>query len=162
MQRWMHAWVRLARPRVGRLSMERAAVTLQPLDLARALELEVWGEGRLELLDEIAKPTYSVHDVGLGRTIQGREAVREEMREFRATFAIELVTIDDAVVGDSAVVIRWTMFGTHTLEFEGIPPTGRKVETRGVDLLHVEDGVLAETWVVCSDLDLMNQISGTR
>jgi predicted ester cyclase len=134
-------------------------VNLAPLELARKLELEVWGEGRLEVLDQIAKPTYSVHDVGLGRTIAGREAVRDEMREFRATFAIERITIDDAVVGDSAVVIRWTMFGTHTLEFEGIAPTGRAVEARGVDLLHVEDGQLAETWVVCSDLDLMNQIS---
>lgn len=71
------------------------------------------------MLDEITKPTYSVHDVGLGRTIAGRDAVRDEMREFRATFAFDRVTIDDAVVGDSAVVIRWTMFGTHTLEFEG-------------------------------------------
>lgn len=137
-------------------------MTPAPLELARKLELQVWGEGHLELLDEIAKPTYSVHDVGLGRTIAGRDAVRDEMREFRATFAIERVTIDDAVVGDSAVVIRWTMFGTHTLEFEGIAPTGRTVEARGVDLLHVEDGLLAETWVVCSDLDLLNQISGER
>jgi predicted ester cyclase len=137
-------------------------VTLPPLELAHTLELKIWGEGRLELLDQIAKPTYSVHDVGLGRTIRGREAVRAEMREFRAIFAIERVTIDDTVVGDSAVVIRWTMFGTHTLEFEGIPPTGRDVETRGVDVMHVEDGVLAETWVVCSDLDLLNQISGPR
>jgi predicted ester cyclase len=134
-------------------------VNLAPLELARKLELEVWGEGRLEVLDQIAKPTYRVHDVGLGRTIAGREAVRDEMREFRATFAIERITIDDAVVGDAAVVIRWTMFGTHTLEFEGIAPTGRTVEARGVDLLHVEDGRLAETWVVCSDLDLMNQIT---
>lgn len=135
-------------------------MTLQPLELARKLELEVWGEGRLEVLEDIAKPSYTVHDVGLGRTIEGRDAVRDEMREFRATFAIERVTIDDAVVGESAVVIRWTMLGTHTLEFEGIAPTGRKIESRGVDLLHVEEGRLAETWVVCSDLDLINQISG--
>jgi predicted ester cyclase len=132
------------------------------LELARRLELEVWGEGRLEVLDEIAKPTYTVHDVGLGRSIEGREAVRDEMREFRAAFAIERVTIDDAVVGDSSVVIRWTMFGTHTLEFEGVAPTGRKIESRGVDLMHVEEGRLAETWVVCSDLDLLNQISRAR
>jgi predicted ester cyclase len=132
------------------------------LELARRLELEVWGEGCLEVLDQIAKPTYSVHDVGLGRTIEGREAVRDEMREFRATFGIERVTIDDAVVGDSAVVVRWTMFGTHKLEFEGIAPTGRKIEARGVDLIHFEDSRLAETWVVCSDLDLLNQISGPR
>lgn len=134
-------------------------MSLTPLQLGRKLELEVWGEGRLEVLDEIAKPTYTVHDVGLGRTIAGREAVRDEMREFRAIFAIELITIDDTVVGDAGIVIRWTMFGTHALEFEGIAPTGRKVEARGVDILHVEDGLLAETWVVCSDLDLINQIS---
>jgi len=134
-------------------------MSLPALELARKLELEVWGEGRLEVLEQIAKPTYTVHDVGLGRTIAGREAVRDEMREFRAIFALEQVRIDDAVVGDNAVVIRWTMHGTHALEFEGIPPTGLRVEARGVDLLHIEDGLLAETWVVCNDLDLLKQIS---
>ena len=134
-------------------------MSLPPIELARKLELEVWGEGRLEVLDQIAKPTYTVHDAGLGRTITGRDAVRDEMREFRAIFAIELVTIEDLVVGDASVAVRWTVHGTHTLEFEGIAPTGRRVESRGIDLLHVEDGLLAENWVVCSDLDLIDQIS---
>ena len=98
-------------------------MSLPPIELARKLELEVWGEGRLEVLDQIAKPTYTVHDVGLGRTIAGRDAVRDEMREFRAIFALESVTIEDIVVGDACVAVRWTVRGTHALEFEGIAPT---------------------------------------
>jgi hypothetical protein len=44
------------------------------VELARRLELEVWGRGRLDVLDEIAADTYTVHDVGRGRTMVGRDA----------------------------------------------------------------------------------------
>jgi steroid delta-isomerase-like uncharacterized protein len=128
------------------------------LTLARRLELEVWGGGQLDVLDEIASPGYTVHDVGLGRTIVGRDAVREDMAWFRETFAIESVTIEDAIASNDRVAIRWTMKGEHAVEYEGVSPTGRDIETRGIDLFRVEDGVLVEAWVISNDLDLLEQV----
>lgn len=129
------------------------------LELARQLEVEVWGRGRFDLLDEIATPGYTIHDVGLGVTISGRDAVREDMRSFSATFAIAEVVIEDAVTGDAGVAVRWRLRATHVAEHEGVAATGREVEYRGMDLLQAEDGLLVEAWVIASDLDLMRQIS---
>jgi steroid delta-isomerase-like uncharacterized protein len=136
-------------------------VSTSPVELARRLELEVWGDGRLEVLDEITTPGYTVHDIGQGITIAGRDAVRAEMREFRATFALDAITIEDVVAGDGSAVVRWFARGTHALPFAGIPPTGRRVDLRGIDVFHVEGGRLAETWVACNDVDLLNQLTAS-
>jgi steroid delta-isomerase-like uncharacterized protein len=128
------------------------------VELARLLEREVWGRGRLELLDEIAAEAYTVHDVGLGRTITGRDAVRDDMVRFRSAFAITEVIMHDTIPSRSCVAVRWTMHATHVGEFAGVPPTGRAVEARGVDVLRGERGRLTEAWVIANDGDLEQQI----
>ena len=51
--------------------------------------------------------------------------------------------------------------GTHTGEFLGIQPTGKKVEYESNELYRIADGTIAEEWI-CSDmLTLMAQIGGT-
>jgi SnoaL-like domain len=67
--------------------MSREAID-RNVEIARRLELEVWGEGRLEVLDEIAAESYTFHDAGMGRTITGRAAVRGYMHRFRSALAV--------------------------------------------------------------------------
>ena len=124
------------------------------VELARRLELEVWGRGRLEVLDQIAAEDYTVHDVGLGRTIVGRDAVREDMVWFRSAFAIHEVVLEEVLASGGCVAVRWTMRATHVGDFAGIAPTGCPVEARGVDMLRIEQGRLAEGWVIANDSDL--------
>jgi steroid delta-isomerase-like uncharacterized protein len=128
------------------------------IELARRLELEVWGSGRLDVLDQIAAEDYTVHDVGLGRTIAGRDAVREDMAWFRSALAIDEVVMEQVVAIGGSVAVRWTMRATHVGDFAGVPPTGSPVEARGVDLLRIEQGRLAEGWVIANDGDLERQV----
>jgi steroid delta-isomerase-like uncharacterized protein/uncharacterized protein (TIGR02246 family) len=133
----------------------------QDVEVARTLELEVWGRGRLDVLDQIAAEAYTVHDVGLGRTIAGRDAVREDMAGFRSALAIDEVVLNQVIASRGWVVVRWTMHATHVGEYAGVAPTGRAVEARGVDMLRIEHGRLVEAWVIASDADLEKQIRGS-
>jgi steroid delta-isomerase-like uncharacterized protein len=128
------------------------------VELARRLELEVWGRGRLEVLDQIAAEDYTVHDVGLGRTIVGRDAVREDMVWFRSALAIHEVVLEEVLASGGCVAVRWTMRATHVGDFAGVAPTGCPVEARGVDMLRIEQGRLAEAWVIANDSDLEQQV----
>jgi steroid delta-isomerase-like uncharacterized protein len=128
------------------------------VELARRLALEVWGRGRLELLDEIAADSYTVHDLGRGHTLSGRDAVRDDMAWFRSVFAIAELVVHDTTSSGDRVAVRWSMSATHVGEFAGVPPTGRSVEARGVDLLRIEARRLAEAWVISNDADLERQI----
>ena len=40
----------------------------------------------------------------------------------------------------------------------GIPPTGNRVNFRGISIYRVEGGLIAESWSVSDDLGLMRQI----
>ncbi len=128
------------------------------VEIARRLELEVWGEGRVDLLDEIAADTYTVHDIGLGRTIAGRLAVREDIVRFQSALAIKEVVLHEVVPCGGRVMVRWTLRATHVGDYDGLPPSGREVEARGVDLLHIDQGRLVESWVISGDSDLERQL----
>jgi predicted ester cyclase len=66
--------------------------------------------------------------------------------KFFAGFS-DLVSDEDAILSDGdRVAIQWTMTGTQTADFFGLPPTDRTVTVSGMDALRVEDGKFVEHW----------------
>lgn len=65
-----------------------------------------------------------------------------------------VVTEDD---GDYQAII-WTFEATHTGEFYGIPPTGRKVRMSGADIFHIEDGMISELYLEQNLMELFQQM----
>jgi hypothetical protein len=50
-------------------------------------------------------------------------------------------TVTRVVAGEREVAVEWRMHGHFTGEpFQGVEPTGKTVDLRGIDLLEVEDG----------------------
>ena len=50
------------------------------------------------------------------------------------------------------------MRGTHTGEFQGIPPTGKQVTMGGISINRFAEGKLAEHWSQFDSLGLMQQL----
>ena len=45
------------------------------------------------------------------------------------------------------VAVLWTFKGTHTgFGYEGLPPTGTRVEVRGITIWRIVDGRIVEEW----------------
>ena len=40
--------------------------------------------------------------------------------------------------------LEWEMSGTHTGDFFEIPPTGKKIEVKGLDAISIESGKISE------------------
>jgi steroid delta-isomerase-like uncharacterized protein len=52
-------------------------------------------------------------------------------------------TVSRVVAGERQAAVEWRMTGEFTgAPFQGIEPTGRRVEIRGLDMLEVEDGLI--------------------
>jgi ketosteroid isomerase-like protein len=58
------------------------------------------------------------------------------------------------------VVRKKTMTGTHTGEFDGISPTGKRVDIQYVDILRLRDGQIIEHWLSMDQLSFMRQLGG--
>ena len=66
--------------------------------------------------------------------------------------------IDLMVAENDMVAVRWTATGTNTGTGNGIPATGRSVETHGTTLFRMEGGRIAEEWTCANSLGLMRQL----
>jgi steroid delta-isomerase-like uncharacterized protein len=71
------------------------------------------------------------------------------------------ITVEDAVAEGDLVAQRVHFEGTHTGEFQGLPPTHRKVDFHGLELNRFVDGRVAEHWFQLDSLTLLQQLGLT-
>jgi predicted ester cyclase len=66
--------------------------------------------------------------------------------------------VEDAVGEGDLVAQRIHFVGTHTGEFQGLPPTNRKVTFSGLELNRFVGGRVAEHWFQMDSLTLLQQL----
>ena len=71
------------------------------------------------------------------------------------TFIIEIV---DMVAEGDKVAIRLSVNGTHKEEFQGIPPTGKKLSLDEMGFITIIGGKITEGWISADRMRLMQQI----
>jgi steroid delta-isomerase-like uncharacterized protein len=128
------------------------------IDAARRFIEEGFGEGRLEVLDEVSAEGFVSHDPVMGD--QNLGGVKRTIEAYRGAFPDLSFTIDDIFAADDKVVTRWTGQGTFENEFMGQQPTheqGDPVHGIGIDRFDA-DGKIAEAWVQWDTLTFMRNI----
>jgi predicted ester cyclase len=68
------------------------------------------------------------------------------------------LTVEDTVGDGDLVAQRIHFQGTHTGEFQGLPPTSTKVSFYGLELNRLVDGKVAEHWFQLDALTLLQQL----
>jgi steroid delta-isomerase-like uncharacterized protein len=78
---------------------------------------------------------------------RGREEIKGIYRELFAAAPDLETTVQRVVTDEQHAVVEWRMTGTFSgRPFQGLDPTGRRVELRGVDVYTIDDGAFtAET-----------------
>ena len=110
-----------------------------------------------DLLDELCAPDFAGHFPGTPQPITLEELKQVAASEY-AAFPDYYHTIEDIIAEGDKVAVRLTNRGTHTGEFMGIPPTGKKIEYGALFFGRVTNGKVAEVWVVEDNLGMMQQI----
>ena len=70
----------------------------------------------------------------------------ETFAEAREGFPDLSITIEDVMAEGDRVAARVVMRGTHRGEFQGITPTGKRVEVRAIDMFRISNGKIVEHW----------------
>lgn len=126
-------------------------------DLSRTF-VEAYNENRPDHIDDAVTADFVCHHKASGMEINGAgeyKAQIAEMIEAFSDFAMEEETL--IVDGDMASgLYRWT--GTHEGEFQGIPATGKQVDTTSLTLIRMENDRVAEMWVYGDGRGLMAQL----
>jgi steroid delta-isomerase-like uncharacterized protein len=117
---------------------------------------EAFNDGNLSVLDEIVAPEFILHGAPPGST--GPEVLRQAMRSLRTAFPDGHMTVEDLIAEGDKVVARLTLRGTHSGDFQGIPPTGKQVTMTGISISRITDNKIQEYWSNRDDLEVMRQL----
>ncbi len=111
------------------------------------------------IYDEVLAEDAVFYYPGLPGPLHGRAALKGLDTAYRTAFPDYRVTLDDDLLAEGDKVVgRWTMRGTHSGSFNGIPATGRAVSITGINILRIANGQVVEDWGAFDLLGLMQQV----
>lgn len=133
-------------------------VTLEEAGELGSLYLEARNTPDLALLDRVYAEDAVVRDASAPGEIVGLEALKGYYRQSHAGFPDFRMSIDETLVSGDRIVYLWTVEGTHSGDFHGMPATGNAVSFSGVAIERVEEGRIVEEWVYFNVLDAAQQM----
>lgn len=90
---------------------------------------------------------------------QNREVHMQGISMWNAAFDETHFVVEEQIAEGDKVATRGTIRATHSGgEFQGLPPTGKKVEVSGTTIEHIKDGKIVKRWVSSDWLGMMQQL----
>ncbi|MDN5748931.1 MAG: ester cyclase [Pseudonocardia sp.] len=97
------------------------------------------------------------HDPAPGQG-PGREGFRAFFHTLTEAFPDAQLAPEVTVADDEHISFAYTLNGHHTGTFQGVEPTGNRVEVRGVQIGRFVDGRIVERWGSTDELGILQQI----
>jgi steroid delta-isomerase-like uncharacterized protein len=119
---------------------------------------EELGKGNIEKGFEVCAPDYRLYYPSNSSTPLTKEQNLEIALQTFQAFPDTVYEIKDIVAVDDKVIVRGVDKATHTLEFQGIPPTGKKLEVSWIAIFRFEEGKIVEVWQEFDSLGWMQQL----
>jgi len=117
---------------------------------------EILNKGNLGMFDTHFASNYVNKTVN--STVNGPVEAKEFFGSFLTGFSDIDFVVDEIFGKDDRLVKRWTFNATHTGEFSGIPPTGKRITVKGVSVTRIVDGKIAEELDYMDDLGFLQQL----
>ena len=127
---------------------------------ARRMLEEAFGQGKLEVVEEILDPDFVCYDPNSeSGAVRGADTIKQEIEWFRNAIPDLTYTVEDQVAEGDKVVTRYRATGTHEGEFFGVAPTGNQIEMSGIQIDRFgEGGKMIEEWPEYDLLGAMKQM----
>jgi steroid delta-isomerase-like uncharacterized protein len=122
---------------------------------------DIWSTSDTRSINEVYAESFIAHmPKGWGRapSRDGRDGVRGAIERLRVGFPDWGEHIDDVVIDEDRVAVRYHSTGTHLGTFAGMPASGRRIEVD--EFFRIKDGRVVEQWCLNYDLAFGKQIRG--
>jgi steroid delta-isomerase-like uncharacterized protein len=113
-------------------------------DLTRYAETinQAWNSHNFEEVVNLYSPECISEDMGQASLLRGRDGLRAMLMAYWSAFPDLQFKVTDTVFQDSRLAMAWVAQGTHQGTIMHIPPTGHRVQVRGMSMLDVKDGLI--------------------
>jgi len=130
--------------------MDISATTRRAYDLINAGDIDGFGD--------LMADGFVEHEEmpGLAPT---KEGVLEMFRMYRVAFPDLQMQAEEVLVSGDKTVTRVRATGTHRGELMGMPPTGKSVDVKMIDIMQFDEaGMVREHWGVMDMFSMMQQL----
>ena len=117
----------------------------------------VFNKGNMKAAEEFMSASFVEHDPFPGQG-PGVEGFKQGMSAFRQAFPDLQIQVDDIFADGEKVVAKSTMMGTHKGTFMNMPPTGKQINVKGIDIVRMSGGKAVEHWGLFDSLTMMQQL----
>lgn len=114
---------------------------------------------QLDLLGPLATPDYALHFPGIPEPLN-LVGANQLIGSFQAAFPDLRHNIVQIAEPDGRVEVQINATGTQMGDFQGVPASGRSIQTPTHHTFRLENGRIAEHWIQVDLADIMRQISG--
>ncbi|ELZ78007.1 hypothetical protein C455_09998 [Haloferax larsenii JCM 13917] len=121
---------------------------------------EAWNGNDLSALDDLYAADVRIATVRTGSddTLVSRDDLKELYSEWDDAFPDATTELHAVVAEDDAVMVWWSIHGTHDGTFRGIEPTGNQIDVEGFSYRRFDDGRIAESKDAASMTTLFEQL----
>lgn len=137
--------------------MAATAPIEESIDVVRTFNSEVFNNRNYDEATEIQSEQYVQHGPFTGQELDREESL-ENLKMFHAAFSDLEATEEFAFSDGEFVCTRYTYRGTHDGDLMALPGTDQKGEVAGTVINRIEDGKIAEAWVLVDFLGLLQQL----
>lgn len=146
-----------ALPRTGQAHEGARVAPEAHLALNKSVVRRVYEEGLSQGKFEVPYTDDFVGHGGGTATFTHAQGIAEATG-WRSAFPDLRVEVDLLIAEGDFVTVRWTARGTNTGAGQGIPATGRRVQTSGTTIFRLALGKIAEEWTAGDSLGLLRQL----
>ena len=118
---------------------------------------EAVNSGNLSALRDIVAPGAVDHDPAPDQGT-GPEGFIKFFTMLRSAFPDLKIVVEHMVADEENVAFAYTVTGTHSGDFLGVPATGRQIKARGMQITRFENGKQVERWGSSDELGILQQI----
>lgn len=116
---------------------------------------EIFNQGKFQVADEIYASDFVNHGLHKNFDLQADQAA---VHAEKKAFPDLKMTVDLMVAESDLVTVVWTFRGTNTAAGYGLPPTGARVELRGITVWRIVNGKIREEWTSFDDMQAASQL----
>ncbi len=114
---------------------------------------------RLDLLDEILTADVVRHCQATPQlSITNREEFKQFLQQDAATFPDNVQTFTQVLVDGDRAAVWATYEGTQTGPMGPFPPSGKRARFDFAGVFRIEDGRIAEMWIVWDNVTVLSQL----
>jgi steroid delta-isomerase-like uncharacterized protein len=123
---------------------------------------EIWNQRKLEIADDIFDKDCHTFQLRSGAPVtstpRGPESIKNHIAEWLSAFPDLIFTIEQMIAEGDRVSTMLVMDGTHTGQWLGIPPNGKRISIRMMTIHQIRSCKIIQDWVIVESLGFFQQL----